>query len=112
MPNSPPTSKSAAWRAILLRHETVLLLVLAFEWFHFNSVGPRFGTLDNTFDIVRHSVEIGLLALVLTPIISPAASIFQLDHCSVCARFCSANCGVMPDCPFHSRWPARSESAL
>ena len=26
-----------------------------------------FGTLDNTFDIVRHSVEIGLLALAMTP---------------------------------------------
>jgi ribose/xylose/arabinose/galactoside ABC-type transport system permease subunit len=69
MPNSPPTSKSAAWRAILFSHETVLLLVLVFEWFYFNSVGSRFGTLDNTFDIVRHSVEIGLLALVMTPII-------------------------------------------
>src|SRR6059036_3591593 len=69
MPNSTPISKSAAWRAILFRHETVLLLVLAFEWFYFNSIGPRFGTLDNTFDMVRHSVEIGLLALVMTPII-------------------------------------------
>jgi rhamnose transport system permease protein len=52
-----------------LRHETILLLVLALEWFYFNSAGPRFGSLDNTFDIVRHSVEIGLLALVMTPII-------------------------------------------
>ena len=54
---------------ILLRHETVLLLVLAVEWFYFDSVGLRFGSLDNTFDIVRHSVEIGLLALAMTPII-------------------------------------------
>src|SRR6266700_3440110 len=69
MATSYPASKSAAWREILLRHETVLLLVLAFEWVYFNSIGPRFGTLDNTFDIVRHSVEIGLLALVMTPII-------------------------------------------
>jgi ribose/xylose/arabinose/galactoside ABC-type transport system permease subunit len=53
----------------LFRHESVLLLVLALEWFYFNSVGPRFGTLDNTFDILRHSVEIGLLALAMTPII-------------------------------------------
>lgn len=51
------------------RHETVLLLVLALEWLYFNSVGARFGTLDNTFDIIRHSVEIGLLALAMTPII-------------------------------------------
>ena len=69
MATSYPTSQSAAWRPILLRHETMLLLVLAFEWFYFNSIGPRFGTLDNTFDIVRHSVEIGLLAVVMTPII-------------------------------------------
>src|SRR5437867_8249793 len=69
MSNSYPTSESDGWKSILLRHETVLLLVLAFEWFYFNSIGPRFGTLDNTFDIVRHSVEIGLLAVVMTPII-------------------------------------------
>ncbi|MEA3212959.1 MAG: rhamnose transport system permease protein [Chthoniobacter sp.] len=62
-------SKSAAWKGVLFRHETILLLVLLVEWFYFNSVGRRFGTMDNTFDIIRHSVEIGLLALVMTPII-------------------------------------------
>src|SRR6266487_5802221 len=69
MSSSNPTSKSDGWKSILLRHETVLLLVLAFEWFYFNSVGPRFGSLDNTFDLVRHTVEIGLLALAMTPVI-------------------------------------------
>src|SRR5881394_927672 len=69
MSNSSPTSKSNGWKSVLLRHETVLLIVLALEWFFFNSVGPRFGTLDNNFDILRHTVEIGLLALVMTPII-------------------------------------------
>src|SRR5213593_2863366 len=69
MSTSYRTSESAAWKAILFRHETVLLLVLVIEWFYFNSVSPRFGTLDNTFDIVRHSVEIGLLALAMTPVI-------------------------------------------
>src|SRR6266487_4641298 len=69
MSTSYRTSESAAWKAILFRHETVLLLVLVIEWFYFNSVGARFGTLDNTFDIIRHSVEIGLLALAMTPII-------------------------------------------
>ena len=57
------------FKRLLLRHETVLLLVVAVEWLYFNAVGPRFGSLDNSFDIVRHSVEIGLLALVMTPII-------------------------------------------
>lgn len=47
----------------------VLLLLLVLEWLFFNSVGRHFGNLDNMFDIIRHSVEIGLLALVMTPII-------------------------------------------
>ena len=62
-------AKHAAWKAILLRHETILLLVLVGEWVYFDSVGRNFGSLDSTFDIVRHSIEIGLLALVMTPII-------------------------------------------
>jgi rhamnose transport system permease protein len=57
------------WKAIVFRHETVLLLVLVAEWLYFNAVGTRFATLDNTFEIVRHHVEIGLLALVMTPVI-------------------------------------------
>ncbi|MEW6302654.1 MAG: ABC transporter permease [Verrucomicrobiota bacterium] len=60
---------SSTWKSAVLRHETILFFVLVAEWFYFNSVGPRFGTLDNTYDILRHSVEIGLLALVMTPII-------------------------------------------
>src|SRR5437667_7111443 len=56
------------WPSIL-RHEMILLLVLVLEWFCFNALGPRFGSLDNTFDILRHSVEIGLLALAMTPVI-------------------------------------------
>ena len=57
------------FKASLLRHETILLFVVVLEWLYFNSVGPRFGSVDNTFNILRHSVEIGLLALVMTPII-------------------------------------------
>jgi rhamnose transport system permease protein len=53
----------------LLRHETVLLFVLVIEWLYFNSVGPRFGSLDNSYDVLRHSIEIGLLALAMTPVI-------------------------------------------
>src|SRR5260221_7037743 len=50
-------------------HETGLLVLLALEWIYFNAIGHRFGTLDNTFDLLRHSVEIGLLALAITPVI-------------------------------------------
>jgi len=53
----------------LLRHETILFLVLVNEWLYFYIVGRRFASYDNTCDILRHSVEIGLLALVMTPII-------------------------------------------
>jgi len=56
-------------RSNLAKHEAILLAVVIGEWFYFNSVGAHFGSLDNTFDIIRHSVEIGLLALVMTPII-------------------------------------------
>ncbi len=56
-------------KQLWLRHEMILLLVVALEWFYFNAVGPRFGSRDNAYDIVRHSVEIGLLALAMTPII-------------------------------------------
>ncbi len=63
---------------MVFRHETILLLVLVAEWLFFyyygTSVNRRgvvvgFGTLDRQFDILRHSCEIGLLALALTPII-------------------------------------------
>lgn len=57
------------WRLPWVRHESLLFLILVLEWLYFNSVGPRFGTLENTYDILRHSSEIGLLALALTPII-------------------------------------------
>jgi rhamnose transport system permease protein len=56
-------------KKILLRHETILLLVLMAEWIFFDSVGRNFGTYDNTCDLLRHSVEIGLLALAMTPVI-------------------------------------------
>lgn len=57
------------WKGLLLRHETVLALIVVVEWVFFNHVGPRFGTLENHYDILRHSVEIGLLALAMTPVI-------------------------------------------
>ena len=66
---NPRADNPSGWRALLFRHETALLLVVIVEWFCFNAIGRRFGTLDNNFDIVRHSVEIGLLALAMTPII-------------------------------------------
>jgi ribose/xylose/arabinose/galactoside ABC-type transport system permease subunit len=62
-------SGASRLKKFLLSQEGFLFLVLMVEWFYFNSVGPRFGSLENNFDIVRHSVEIGLLAVAMTPII-------------------------------------------
>ena len=69
------------WKNILYRYETLLLVVLVAEWFFFYHYGTTtnrrgvivgFGTLDRQFDILRHSCEIGLLALALTPVILTA----------------------------------------
>ena len=50
-------------------HEWVLLLVLIFECAVFGLVGDNFLTSSNAFEITRLSVEVGLLALALTPVI-------------------------------------------
>jgi rhamnose transport system permease protein len=63
-------SKGApSWKSAVFRHETILLLVLVAEVLLFNNLGRNFGTSANIANIVRQSVEIGLLALALTPII-------------------------------------------
>jgi rhamnose transport system permease protein len=67
----------SGWRSVLLRHEVILAIVLIAEWlyFYFSATNVKrgvtfgFGALDSQFDILRHSVEIGLLALAMTPII-------------------------------------------
>jgi rhamnose transport system substrate-binding protein len=49
--------------------EWVLLLVLAAEILFFSLVAPNFFTLGNFFEMTRFSVELGLLAVALTPVI-------------------------------------------
>ncbi len=81
MSASPGTRNPRDWKAILTRHEMLLLYVLIAEWLFFYFAGTTtnrrgvivgFGTLDRQFDILRHSCEIGLLALALTPVIITA----------------------------------------
>ena len=58
------------WHARLFpNQEWTLLLVLLFECAIFSVTGNNFLTTNNGFEIVRLSVEIGLLALALTPVI-------------------------------------------
>jgi rhamnose transport system permease protein len=75
------SAKPRDWKAILLRHDMLLLYVLVAEWLFFYFAGTTvnrrgvtvgFGTVDRQFDILRHSCEIGLLALALTPVIITA----------------------------------------
>jgi rhamnose transport system substrate-binding protein/rhamnose transport system permease protein len=49
--------------------EWVLLLVLAAEILFFSWVAPNFFTLGNFFEMTRFSIELGLLAVALTPVI-------------------------------------------
>ena len=49
--------------------EWVLLLVLAGETLFFSAIAPNFFTLGNFFEMTRFSVELGLLAVALTPVI-------------------------------------------
>src|SRR5260370_23285519 len=54
---------------VLLLFESVLVLVLAVEILILSKAGVNFATTGNMFDVLRLSTEIGLLALVMTPII-------------------------------------------
>jgi rhamnose transport system permease protein len=66
------SSSESGWRGLLRRHETVLFALVVVEVITFSCLGRRFTTADNLANIVRHSVEIGLLALIMTPIILTA----------------------------------------
>lgn len=91
---------SRSWKSIVFRHETALLLVVVIEWFVFNAIGRRFGTLDNNFDILRHTVEIGLLALVMTPIILTGGIDLSvgslLGLCAICFGKLWRDAGLSP----------------
>lgn len=51
------------------KHELILCIFIAFELLFFSFTGHHFLTLYNGFECVRLGVEIGLLALALTPVI-------------------------------------------
>jgi rhamnose transport system permease protein len=51
------------------KHEIVLLLIIVVELVLFQVLGNNFLTSGNVSHIFRHSAEIGLLALVMTPVI-------------------------------------------
>src|SRR5690242_1240536 len=73
-PNPSPLelkTQNSKLKTVISKHpqELVLCGLVVLEWLWFRLVGTRFGTLENSYDLLRHSVEIGLLALVMTPVI-------------------------------------------
>jgi rhamnose transport system permease protein len=63
------TAQPRSLKAIFGRHEVVLLLVVAVEVLIFSMLGRNFLGEANVSNIFRHSVEIGMLAMVMTPVI-------------------------------------------
>src|SRR2546423_9859764 len=61
--------KSGLWNKLPFRFEMLLVLVLVIEVAVFSATGTNFATQGNVFEVLRLSTEIGLLALVMTPII-------------------------------------------
>ncbi|RFC44616.1 MAG: rhamnose transport system permease protein [Verrucomicrobia bacterium] len=62
-------SLSPSLKKNVLRHESLLLLVLLLEFAFLCLYARNFGTPDNLSNVVRHSAEIGLLALAMMPVI-------------------------------------------
>ena len=56
-------------KSLFARHEMVLVLVIVFEVILFQMLGNNFLVSRNLSNVFRHSVEIGLLALAMTPVI-------------------------------------------
>jgi rhamnose transport system permease protein len=65
MPADHPAPKFKS----LLRFESLLAAVLLLEVLIFSQTGVHFATRGNLFEVLRLSTEIGLFALVMTPII-------------------------------------------
>lgn len=61
--------KSSSLKSLLARHEAVLVLVILIEVILFQTLGRNFLVGRNLSNVFRHSVEIGLLAVAMTPVI-------------------------------------------
>src|SRR5215468_7962948 len=68
-PPIPFATEEPLWRRLFPNHEWALVAMLFFETVIFAVIGDNFFTGANGFEVVRLSVEIGLLALALTPVI-------------------------------------------
>src|SRR2546430_15380452 len=65
----PQAEHKERWGAFLAGGEWILLLALLGEIAVFSATATNFFTLGNFFEVIRFSVELGLLAAALTPVI-------------------------------------------
>src|SRR5580704_7460261 len=68
LPVKPSRAKSTD-SALFPNGEWILLLALLAEAALFSAIAPGFFTLTNLMEILRFSVELGLLAVALTPVL-------------------------------------------
>ena len=74
---APATRRHARGAGLVIRRhrqwltsgEWILLLALIVQALVFSAIAPNFFTLANVFEVLRVSVELGLLAIALTPVI-------------------------------------------
>src|SRR5579863_1933817 len=64
-----PDTDTRSWFRITLTHERILAVLLLIELGIFCVIGRHFVSAENALDLLRVSVEVGLLALAMTPII-------------------------------------------
>lgn len=62
-------TRSFSFKSLLARHEAVLVLVILVEVLLFQMLGNNFLVGRNISNVFRHNVEIGLLAVAMTPVI-------------------------------------------
>ena len=94
------TTTKPSLKSLLARHEVVLLLVIALEVVLFSALGRKFLAADNVSNIFRHSVEIGLLALAMTPVILTGGIDLSVGSmmglCAVCFGIFVNEAGMSP----------------
>ena len=94
------TTTKPSLKSLLARHEVVLLLVIALEVVLFSALGRRFLDGTNVSNIFRHSVEIGLLALAMTPVILTGGIDLSVGSmmglCAVCFGIFVNEAGMSP----------------
>ena len=93
------TTSQGGWR-VWFRAESVLLLLLVLEIGVFSKTGTNFWTRENFFEVLRLSVEMGLLAVAMTPVILTGGIDLSvgslLGLCAICFGKLWRDAGLSP----------------